>query len=57
MRMTGKVNLMSLGLFVIMMTPGIGYFVEGSITFSSCLSSVLAFFLLVYELFLRADLA
>jgi hypothetical protein len=38
-------------LFLIMIAPGVGYFVEDNITVTSCLCSVVAFFLLVRELF------
>jgi len=34
-----------------MIAPFIGFFAEGNITVTSCLSSVLAFFLLIREAF------
>ena len=34
-------------LFLIMMSPAIGFFIEGSITKTSMMASIIAFFLLV----------
>lgn len=45
-----KIGPQTLALFMIMTLPFFGYFVEGNITISSCLASILAFFLIVVHL-------
>lgn len=51
--MFSKINSTTLALILIVLMPGIGYFIEGSITISSCVSSLIAFFLVVAELVFR----
>jgi hypothetical protein len=47
--MNAKMSAAAAALFLIMIAPGIGYFAEGNITITSCLCSVMAFFLLIRE--------
>jgi hypothetical protein len=50
--MARNVTTAAAALFLIMIAPGVGFFVEGDITVTSCLCSVVAFFLLIREIFL-----
>lgn len=48
-------NLKVLLLLIISMIPYFGYFVEQSITVSSCVASVLVFLVAVYEMTFAAE--
>jgi len=46
-----NISTAAAALFSILVAPFVGFFVEGNITVTSCLCSVVAFFLLIREVF------